>query len=159
MYCMYSQSYISMNVTIPTILQPYEKHLPNLGSFRGGFRGGAGDVCPLYYYYFFFSEIRSLTLCGPQRQKECTNSCKLTVKITFFSSSKGAHLPQTPLSPQVPKFCQSLIWAPLFKKILYLPLSFQFLKTIHSVSENWSTCIRFLKTCDVTCIIMYIVSF
>ena len=31
--------------------------------------------------------------------KQCTKSCELTLKITFFSASEGAHHPQTPPVP------------------------------------------------------------
>ena len=65
----------------------------------------------------FFSEIGSLTLCGRTRQKECTTSCKLTLKITFFSASEGAHLPQTPPVPTGAEVLSALnLGAPSFKK-------------------------------------------
>ena len=47
--------------------------------------GGTGGTRPLY----FFAEIRRLTLCGHPRQKECTKSCELTLKITIFLASEG----------------------------------------------------------------------
>ena len=76
---------------------------------RGGFRGGHIRHAPP----LFFAEIRRLTLCGCPRQKECTKSCKLTLKIAIFLRFWGGTSPSdTPLSPQAPKFCKPLMWAP-----------------------------------------------
>ena len=61
----------------------------------------------------FFAEIGCLTLCGCPRQRECTKSCELNLKITIFlcfwgGTSSSDH----PLFPQVLKLYLSLIWAP-----------------------------------------------
>ena len=60
--------------------------------FRGRFGGGRTQHEPP----LFLAEIGCLTLCGHPRQKECTKSCELTLKITIFSASEGAHPRQTP---------------------------------------------------------------
>ena len=80
--------------------------------------GGAGSARPLY----FFAEIGRLTLCGrPSTELEfCAPHAKRMhqiVRIDFenynFSPLLRGHIPlRHPLSPQAPKFCQSLIWAP-----------------------------------------------
>ena len=68
------------------------------------FEGGRRQCKPLY-----FSQREGAS------GKEYTKLCEMTLNYIFFSASEGEHPPQTPpvtLSPQVPKSCLSLIWAP-----------------------------------------------
>ena len=75
--------------------------------------GGTAGARPLY----FFAEIGCLILCGHPRQKGCTKLCELTLKITIFSASEGAHPPQTPPVPTCTVVLSVLNWgAPSFEK-------------------------------------------
>ena len=72
----------------------------------------------------FFVEIGRLTLCGRPKQNECTKSCKLTLKITIFSTSEGAHPHQTPPVPTGTKVLSVLNFGtPSFKKSWIRPCS------------------------------------
>ena len=51
-------------------------------------------------------------MCSRPWQKESTKSCKLTLKITIFLRFWGGTSHSDTPSPQAPKFCQFLIWAP-----------------------------------------------
>ena len=47
--------------------------------------------------YFVFCRDRVSDFVWVPQAKECTKLCKLTPKLHFFSTSEGAHSPQTPL--------------------------------------------------------------
>ena len=87
----------------------------------GADRGGCGWR-PLL---FFFGRDKASDLVWTPQAKKCTKQCELSLIFFSLSASEGAHPPQTPTGA---KFCQSLIWVPLFKKkkILdpYLALKF-----------------------------------
>ena len=86
---------------------------------RGGFRGGRTRRAPP----LFFAEIGLLTLCGHPRQKECTKSCKLTLKITIFLCFWGGTSPSdTPVPTGTEVLSVLNLGAPSFKKILDPPL-------------------------------------
>ena len=59
---------------------PHPQALSTACTYRGRFRGGRTRRTPP----LFFAAIGCLTLCGHPRQKGCTKSCKLTLKITIF---------------------------------------------------------------------------
>ena len=85
--------------TSPSFQNQNFPHIPG-HIYRGGFRGGA---LPL-----FFAEIGRLTLCGHPLQAKRIHQI---VRIHFENCTPLRH----PLSPQAPKFCQSLFGRPSFK--------------------------------------------
>ena len=82
---------------------------------RGGFRGGAPGGRPQ-----FLAEIGRLTLCGCPRQKECTESCELTLKITifihFWGGTTGTSPSDTPTHTGAEALSILNLGAPSFKK-------------------------------------------
>ena len=82
---------------------------------RGGFRGGRSRCAPPLF--FFFAEIGRLILCGHPRQKECTKSYELTLKITIFLCFWEGISPQIPPVPTGVEVLPVLnLGAPSFKK-------------------------------------------
>ena len=94
------------------------KYFFHLKMSRSGFRGRHRGCTPMY----FVAEIGRLTLCG-LRQKECSRSCELTLKIIFLFSRfwKDTSPSHTPC----PRRCQNLsglnLDIPFFKKFWIYP--------------------------------------
>ena len=92
--------------------------------------GGAQLACASS---ILFAEMGCLILCGCPRQKECTKSCELTLKITIFLHFWGGTSLQTPLSATCTEVLSVLnLGAPSFKKSWIRPWIWCHKKGVHS---------------------------
>ena len=109
---------------------------------RGGFKGGRTRCAPP----LFFAEIGRLTLCGRPQAKRMHQIVQIDFENYKFSPLLRGHILLTP--PQAPKFCQSLILAPLLLKILDPPL------TNHLIFQATQTCksSTLLQSCSCSCL-------
>ena len=115
---------------------------------RGGFRGvRTRHASPL-----FFSEIGHLLCVSAPRQKRMHQIVQINFENYKFSLLLRRHIPlRHPLSPQAPKFCQSLIWAPpLFKNPGSAPVYGGQRSTEVKYSKHWSVATKLTRTGDVS---------
>ena len=117
---------------------------PLVLDIRGGFRGGHTRRAPPS---IFCKDGASDFVWAPPGKKNAFE--RMTLKITIFSTSEGAHPPQTPPFPQAMKLSQSLIWVPALLKNPGSALGYTFVTRTLPPSRNVQTKFLYITSADV----------